>query len=214
MKRLLGLLTLVVSVFSFIAPTHVVAQADNTVVSWMYENGLTIFDTRESFGRDRPVTRWEIAKFFTEFAILYGKQKVRSASECQFNDIDGYDYTLVPYILQACEYGLMRWSNGSYFPNQNLTLAEWLTVIIRTIDGMQDETGNPRWRETYNTAQRLWLLDGEWVWDLDTPASRWKIGQRLYRANTAPVELLIKEWSDKVKELMIEIFGQDFWDSI
>lgn len=214
MKRLWVWIIAAISCFVFTSSHTVLAQADTTVVSWMHENGLTKFDNKEDFWRERPVTRGEIAKFFTQFAVLYGKEKVKTSTECQFNDIDGYDYTLVPHIIEACEYGLMKWSNGSYFPNKNLTLAEWLTVIIRTIDGMQDETGNPWWTETHNTAEWLWILDGESVWDLDKAATRWKIGQWLYRANTAPVELITKEGSDKVKELMTEIFGQDFWSDL
>lgn len=215
MKKLLFGLLIVFWAFLTFMPNQGSAQtSDDAVVSWMYDNGLTMFDNKEDFWWDRPVTRGEIAKFFTQFAIVYGKQKTKDASECQFNDIEGYDYTLVPNIIEACEYGLMKWSNGNYFPNNNITLAEWLTVIIRTIDGMQDETGNPWWRETYNSAQWLGILDNESVWDLDQQATRGQIWLWIYRANLAPVDGLVREWSQKIKEIMTEVFWEDFWDEI
>lgn len=190
------------------------AQSSTAVVWWMYENNLTIFDNQEDFGWDRQVTRGEIAKFFTKFAILIGKEKVKTTEECQFNDIDGYDYTLVPNIIEACEYGLMKWSNGSYFPNKNLTEAEWLTVIIRAVVGMQDETGDPRWSETHWAAERLGILDGESISDLDTPSTRWKIGTWLYKASKVDPEGIKKEWSVKLKDLLNETFGEDLWEGL
>jgi len=109
MKKFLALSIIAVLALSSVNVPTVFAQSSTTVVAWMFENELTKFDTQEDFGWDRQVTRWEIAKFFTKFAVLLWKEKVKTTAECQFNDIDGYDYTLVPNIIEACEYGLMKW---------------------------------------------------------------------------------------------------------
>ena len=212
MNQLKSFLIIAVLLVSSLSTWLVSAQSSTSVVAWMYENNLTIFDNEQDFGWDRQVTRWEIAKFFTKFAVLIGKTKVKTTAECQFNDIAWYDYTLVPNIIEACEFGLMKWSNGSYFPNRNLTEAEWLTVIIRAVVGMQDETWEPRWTETHGAAEWLWILNGEWVWDLDVPVSRWKIGTWLYKASKVDPEEIKKEWSDKLKDLLNETFGEDLWE--
>lgn len=214
MKKFLALSIIAVLALSSVNVPTVFAQSSTTVVAWMFENELTKFDTQEDFGWDRQVTRWEIAKFFTKFAVLLWKEKVKTTAECQFNDIDGYDYTLVPNIIEACEYGLMKWSNGSYFPNRNLTEAEWLTVIIRAVVGMQNENVDPRWKETHWAAQWLWILNGETVWDLDTPATRWTIGTWLFKASKTDPEEIKKEGSQKLKDLLNETFGEDLWEGL
>ena len=134
-----------------------------------------------------------MAKFFNEFAELVGKEKSRPSSECQFGDIDGYDYTLVPQILEACERSLVKGSQGNYMPNRNMTEAEALTVVIRTILGVQDESGPIRWSEYYDAAKWLGLLDNETVEELDRPVTRGKIGTWLYRASQVDIEAANQE---------------------
>lgn len=161
MKRTISLIAASTLLFASIAALPAQAQSPESVIDWMYSNNLTIYNTQDAFGRDRPVTRGEISKFFTKFAQLIGKQKTRTTAECQFDDIDGYDYTLKPTIIEACEYGLVKGFEGNYFPNKNLTGAEALTVIIRAVLGPQDETGNPRWTRYHTAGQSLAILDNE-----------------------------------------------------
>ena len=90
-------------------------------------------------------------------------EKTKSASECAFGDIENYDYTLKPTIVEACEYGLVRGFQGNYMPNNLITEAEAITVIVRSLPGfgMQDESGTPRWREYHDIGSRLKILDNE-----------------------------------------------------
>jgi hypothetical protein len=180
----------------------------------MFDNGLTSFDTVASFRYNDQITRWEVAKFFNEFAELIGKEKSRASSECQFGDIEGYDYTLVPQILEACERALVQGSQWNYMPNRNMTEAEALTVVIRTVLGQQDESGAIRWSETYNAAKWLWLLDNETVEELDRPVTRGKVGTWLYRASQVDIETANQEGSDQLKEILSEVFGEEFWDDM
>ncbi|MBP6257175.1 hypothetical protein KA405_05805 [Patescibacteria group bacterium] len=64
--------------------------------------------SEEAFRPNDGVSRGEIAKFFAQFAELKGLSKTKTAEECVFNDIDGYDSTLVPHIIAACQYGLVK----------------------------------------------------------------------------------------------------------
>ena len=97
-----------VSVIAVVAMSTVVsAQSFSTVYDWMFDNGLTTM-SEENFRPTDYITRGEISKFFTKFAEVQGLEKSKSSAECQFNDVDGYDYTLVPNIIEACEYGLVK----------------------------------------------------------------------------------------------------------
>lgn len=178
--------------------TIVWAQSFTTVYDWMFSNGLTTM-SETGFRPTDQVTRGEISKFFTKFAEVKGLEKTKSESECQFNDVADYDSTLVPNIVAACEYGLVKGSNGSYFPNKNLTEAEALTVVVRSLLGFQDETGTPRWTEYYNSAKWLGILDNETLWGIDTPATRETVGTWLYRAALVDPATIENQGSDELE---------------
>lgn len=191
------------------------AKSPTAIVEWMYDNWLTKFDNTQDFGWDRSVTRWEISKFFTQFAVLIGKEKVKTTAECQFNDIDGYDFTLVPTIILACEYGLVKWFNWNYYPDKNLTKAEALTVIIRAVLWPQDESKEPRWTQYHEAWVWLWILqDGESIRDLDTIASRWTVGSWLYTASFVDYDEVKRQWSKKLLEILTEAFWEWNWSDI
>ena len=176
----------------------------------MFDNGLTTMTSEAAFRPDDGVSRGEIAKFFAQFAELQGLSKTKTVEDCQFNDVGWYDATLVPHIVSACEYGLVKGSQGSYFPNKQLTEAEALTVVIRAIAGMQDETGEPRWKETHEVAKWLGIIDNESVWDLNKNALRGKVGTWLWRATQADVDAAQQEGTDELKSVLSEIFWEEF----
>ncbi len=204
MKKIALFLTLcmVVSVAS--------AQNFTTVYDWMFSNGLTTMESETAFRPNDGVSRGEIAKFFAQFAELQGLSKTKSVDECQFADIAGYDSTLVPHIIAACEYGLVKGSQGNYYPSKSLTEAEALTVVIRSLMGMQDETGDPWWKETHEVAKWLGIIDNESVWDLNKDALRGKVGTWLWRATQADVDAAQESGTDELKSVLTEIFGEEF----
>jgi hypothetical protein len=198
MKKLLAItLALCVSVQSF--------AAFSTVLDWMYSNGLTKYNTEASYRPNDYVTRGEIAKFFVQYAKF--KNLTKSSNNCAFNDIDGYDSTLVPFITEACEYGLMKGSQGNFRPNANLTEAEAVTVIARTMFGLQNENGNPRWSEYYNIATTYNVISGRDVWALDRKATRAIVGTRLYNAASVDTAAAQDEGTEDVEKILEEIFG-------
>lgn len=196
--------------FSFAGVTN--AQTFDTVLDWMFQNGLTIYNTEDAFRRYDPIQRGEVAKNLTKFAEIMDLSMSKSTTECQFGDIAGYDSTLEPHIVDACRYGLVKGFQGNYNPTGQVTEAEMITIIVRALLGFQNENNNPRWLEYYEAAQWLGLLDGEGVWDLDTPATRWKVGTWLYRAAQIDTDSIEEEGSDELKAILTEIFGEEFWE--
>lgn len=162
------------------------SETKSVVVEWLHDNALTKFDNVWDFWWDRITTRWEAAKFFTEFWLLYGKEQVRSREECVFGDIDHYDHTLQPYIVQACQLWLMKWDGENFFPERLITDVEWVTVIVRVVFGMQDETWSPWRRENYDIANSMLRLDGirmKWL-----GVDRGSIAAWLYKAYTTELD--------------------------
>ena len=139
-------------------------DSNQDVVSWLYSNWLTKYSSASSFRPYDSITRGEAAKFMVEYAQMQQMPKVKSAQECQFSDIANYDSTLRPYIVQACEYGIFKWSNGRYFPNNNITKGEAIAVVMRTRYGMQIEQGIDPWYSMYyNKAETLKLT----LWNIN-----------------------------------------------
>jgi hypothetical protein len=101
MKKILSISLTFIVLFG---SSLVYSQSFDDVLDWMYDNGLTKFNTTDSFRPDDFVTRGEISKFFSNFAQLQGLEISKEESECSFNDIASYDYTLRPTIIQACQY--------------------------------------------------------------------------------------------------------------
>lgn len=160
------------------------------LIDWMYDNGLTKFKTIEDFGPDRLITRGEIAKFFTQFAAILDMKVIKSNELCKFSDIATYDETLVPHIIKACKLWLVNGFAGRYSPDDNLLEAEGLTVVIRALNGIQDETRNPRRLNYYTLAANQSIIDPVDPRALDQDATRETIGLRLYRAAyTAQIDM-------------------------
>lgn len=198
---------LCISFFSVVS-----AQNFSTVYQWMFDNGLTTMSSEEAYRPNDYVVRGEIAKFFTKFAEVQGLTKTKSLDECGFNDLDGYDATLIPHIQSACEYGLMKWSQGNFYPNNSLTKAEALTVIVRSLMGMQDESKDPRWTEYYDIGKWLGVIDNEWLWDLNVQVTRGTVGTWLWRAAQVDTDAAQEEWAEELKAVLTEIFGEEFWN--
>lgn len=172
----------------------------------MYSNGLTKYSVESEYRPNDWVTRGEIAKFFVQYAKY--KNLAKSSTSCSFNDIANYDSTLIPFITEACEYGLMKGSQGNFRPQANLTEAEAVTVIARTLFGFQDENGKPRWTEYYNIATSYNIVSGRDVWGLDRKATRAIVGTWLYNASTVDISAAQEEGTDDIEKILEEIF----WD--
>jgi hypothetical protein len=136
-----------------------------------YNNGITTMDSLKKFRTDDSITRQEAAKMFVVFAkkVLGKTREEGFSSECNEtldeswfgspNGIDDIDPTLSSYLVDACKANIMKgWpiphTNGamSFWPFQRLTKAQSLTILMRLVDGRQDESVRPRWENYYKKA--------------------------------------------------------------
>lgn len=200
MKYFFSLLWVLLLAFN----TIVSASSFSAVLEWMYSNGLTKYNTETEYRPNDYVTRWEIAKFFVQYAKLKNLTKVNT--NCSFWDIANYDSTLQPFIIEACNYGLMKWSQWNFRPNVNLTEAEAVTVIARTLFGLQNENANPRWTEYYNIASTYNIISGRDLWSLDRKATRATVWTWLYNASLIDINSIQNESADDVEKILEEIF--------
>ena len=126
-------------------------------LAWMNENGLTKYNTVDSYRPFDSLTREQAAKFYSEFAKKVLGKTADTTKDCTFTDIDQADATLKDSIIESCQLGLFKGSNGKFMPKSILTKAQALAVLVRAVDGMKDETVEPWYKNYFEKAKELGL---------------------------------------------------------
>jgi len=192
----------------FVATTATQVELESAV-TWMFDNELTRYNNIVQFLPADTLTREQAAKFFWNFAVYLDKESTVPADECQFNDVAWADYTLLPHIISSCQLGLFKWSQGNFMPFDQLTRAEALTVVMRTIEGKMNENVVPRWSTYHKKARQLGLTSENDVYSLDAPISRYEIALILHRASGENVPELKEHQSqaqiDELKNLLLTL---------
>ena len=105
---------------------------------------------------------------------------------CEFDDLEKADASLRNSILVSCLLNLFHGSNGMFFPDQSLTKAQALAVLVRALEGYQPEDLEPRWYYYHARALELGLTKEQDVNSLDKPITRYEIALMLYRHINQP----------------------------
>jgi len=151
-------------------------------IRWMNDNGLTSFKTIAEYMPFEILNREQGAKILVMFANVFGLTKTTSSLNCVFEDIGTADASLVTYIEQACQLGIMQGSEGFFSPKNNINKSEFIAAIIRLFEGKkQDETTNPRWKNYFEKAQELGMIGPADAVTFDNPITRYEVALFLYR---------------------------------
>ncbi len=169
--------------FVFAFTLTVKAESFAEVLQWMYDNGLTSYDTEIGFMPDDYLQRGQAAKFIATYGEMIGLEETNT--NCDFSDIAGYDETLIPYIQKACALGLLKGSQGKFGPEATMTQAQAMTMVVRIREGFMDETTDP-WYANYTASAKAngIVMDNELSGTPDaTPVARGIMAKWLYRSN-------------------------------
>ena len=175
------------------------AKQNWELLKWMYNSGLTKYNTRSKFRPFDSITRWESSKFLTAYG-WYLSIVPEYTLTCAFNDVAWYDYTLTPHIQKACQMGMVKWHNWNYYPHNNITKWEALAVVLRPFVWLQDESVTPRYKNYYNIWYNIWFTRDS-IWSFDEPISRFELGNRMY--DTIVYYIWVSIWASN---------DNDFWN--
>ena len=162
-------------------------------ITWMYDNGMTIYNEPVSFMASSPINREQAAKFFGVLAETIYNKTEDETKNCQFSDIWLAIPTLQWNIIQACKMWLFQWHNGKYDPKTTLTNSQALVVLSRMVNEKLDENFSPRYRSYYQS-DNLWkYVFANWlkiwsIWLAEKQATRWEIAVMMYRTANADKE--------------------------
>ena len=157
----------------------------NNAVSWMFEHWLTIHDTPKKFKYNNELRRDEAAKFFVQYAKeVLGKKPDYTKQWCEFKDLDRAWSDLKWIVVESCQLWLFQWSNENFRPDSKLTNAQAITVFMRLLSWMKDESGSHYANNYYNEAWNKWLISWTALGNrnnFDFSATRWDVAIMLYR---------------------------------
>lgn len=150
-------------------------------VTWMYAQQMTKYIDPIAFQPESLVTREQAAKFFVQYATKIALKTIDTTKYCSFDDLESADPTLKNDILQSCLLHLFKWTQGNFFPNEYMTKAQALTVLLRISGNVLDESTNPRWKNAHEVALEKGYTKVTEVMDLDRPMTRYEMALLLWR---------------------------------
>jgi len=126
-------------------------------LAWMYANGLTQYNTTETYRPGDGLTREEAAKIIGETYRKLGYPTATKNENCSFADASQFDPTLVTNISDVCAWWLFQGSQWNFLPTENMTKGQALAVLVRMLEGKKsEEIGAMRW-DIYH---QKWLTIG------------------------------------------------------
>lgn len=173
---------------------------------WMYQNGLTQYDTLQGYRPDDTLLREEAAKIIGQAYIVLGYDQTTKYTQCTFSDQNIFNHSLAPFIQKTCSYGIFKGAYGKFLPHNSLTKAETLAVLIRIFEGkMSDESLNPRWTIPFVKAKHIALTNETEVSGLDRPITRREVALLIYRFK----KLVLSEQFRQIAKNQLELINQD-----
>ena len=183
MKKQLGILLAFIVLFGGWS----LANEYDEAVKQMHQEWLTIHSTAQAYKLDGNLRRDEAAKLFVKFLSLQTGAKLENGfivpESCEFQDLDKARSDLKDSIKSSCFQWIILWKNGKFSPDQTLTKAQGITILIRILEGKQSEP-NPKewWLNYYKLARKKKLLTTEQRNNPTAPMKRGELALLLYKA--------------------------------
>ena len=157
MKKLL-ILSLLISMFTILsccfADTY--TQELKDAYNRAYSKSITTQPTIDSANMKGKITREEMAKMITNYAINILWKTPDTTKSCYFID-SNINPDLIQYVTKSCQLWLMGQWVTSFRPKDNVTRAEFWTVLSRALWWSLNE-----WWSTYYQ-NHLKALKAEWI---------------------------------------------------
>ncbi len=102
--------------------------------------GITTMETIEDANMNGKLIRSHMAKMMVNYAEDVLGKTPDTTKECEFTDTDNQSEEMKWYILEACQLGLMGVDIDEFHPSDEVTRAQFGTVLSRAL-----------WGDLYNT---------------------------------------------------------------
>lgn len=142
-------------------------------LSMAYQFGITKYNNLTDFRAESLVTREQIAKMMLQFTKATNRKNSTGEFDCGFTDLNTTDPTLTNYITDACKQGMIKWWDNAFHPQNNVSYAQAITMLMRIMDGLKTEP-DQRWTLYEQHAITKWYLTQALGQPLDF-ITRWQL---------------------------------------
>ena len=169
------------------------ASEQNDAYLWACQHNITTMRTIQEARLDQPLTRAELAKIMSVYAMKEYHLKPLRVGVANYKDVntdlgDLADYIQLAYQLQIMGINADGTPIQAFEPHKLVSRAEFATVLSRVIWGNKHNiSGDDRYSEHLQALKKYRVITS------DVPANRWELRGRallmLHRNAQSPVEI-------------------------
>ena len=127
--------------------------------TWAYSYSITTQPTIETANMYWEITRIELSKMISNYAINVLNKQVDTSKKCEFDDISeklNKQYDL--WVIKSCQLWLMWQWITDFRPNDKVTRAEFWTILSRLLYWDKYNWWNPYYKEHVNQLNLKWIM--------------------------------------------------------
>lgn len=155
--------------------------------NWAYQNGITTQNTIDKANMRWKITRAELAKMISNYAINVLWMENNMKNECVFDDVsDDFDKKYDYWILYSCQLWLMGQNIKEFKPNNFVTRAEFWTVLSRVLWWNKYEWWSTYYDNHLKALKSVWIMN-----DISSPKNneiRWYVMLMLMRSTGQDID--------------------------
>ena len=127
--------------------------------NWAFKNWITTQPTIEKANMYWSITRIELSKMISNYAINVLNKKVDTSKKCQFSDVsDKLNSQYDLWVIKACQLWLMWQWISKFNPNNNVTRAEFWTILSRLLYWTKYDWWKPYYIRHINNLNIKWIM--------------------------------------------------------
>ncbi len=207
---LFGLLTLIVSI-SFMEAAYVDEYPES--YRWAFKNWITTQSTIEKANMYWEITRIELSKMVSNYAINVLNKKVDTSKKCQFSDIsDKLNIQYDSWVTKSCQLWLMWQWITKFRPYDKVTRGEFWTILSRLLYWDKYDGWKPYYLKHVNQLNIRWIMTN--ISNLTWNELRGNVMVMLKRSETLwDIKIPSFEELDDVTDIKCEYESPfDWWD--
>ncbi len=140
-----------------IVGSHYSTELNNAYL-WAYAQGITTKNTIQKATMNDRLIRSHMAKMISTFAIKLGWLTPNTKTPCNFSDINTQSTEMKVYIKLSCQLGLMGIGTTKFNPADEITRAQFGTILSRLIWRTKYDGGSPYYTLHLNALKRAEIM--------------------------------------------------------
>ena len=127
--------------------------------NWAYSKGVTTMSSIDNANMYGAMTRAEMAKMISVYAVEVLGMTPDTSRACNFSDIDSVKGDLHDYIIKSCQLGIMGQGISAFRPYDTLPRAEFGTALSRLLWGNKYDGGTPYYVNHLNALKAAGIMN-------------------------------------------------------